>query len=297
MSDINQNAGGASRPGSFGDAGRVADREIGSAREQMANAGQSVREQAGQFAEGAKQKAADAVEDGKSRAAGSLDDFTAAIRKASDELGDRDQSMAARLVREAASGLEQASNSIKGSSVNDLVRTTGDFARRQPGAFLVGAALAGVALGRFLRASSDHSDTDRLRETTGLGTGRGDWRGEGTGSRTIPSDGLNHTRDEAPLTRGGSSALAPDASTSYPRGSATPGPVGNTQSGFGSPAPSGSSFDRSGSVGSTTPGSGTGSTGTSGLPTASALGSSGSSGTTGTRDLSSTTGKDVSDER
>src|SRR3546814_8212169 len=92
----------------------------------------------------------------KEAVAGGMDDFAAAVRKASDELGERDRSMAANMVREVANGLEQASRSVHGQSLQDVTRSVADFARQQPTTFLVGAALAGLALGRFVRASGEH---------------------------------------------------------------------------------------------------------------------------------------------
>ncbi|GHC72424.1 hypothetical protein [Limoniibacter endophyticus] len=102
------------------------------------------------------------AESGKNQAADGLRDFTAAIRKASEELGERDQSMAAGFAREAASGLEHFAGSLKGKNVQELTHSIAGFARKQPAAFLVGAALAGVALGRFAKASGAHG-TDEVR--------------------------------------------------------------------------------------------------------------------------------------
>ena len=140
----------------------AANREATSARDEAERAGRTLKDEAARFASGAKEKAFESVEDGKAMAASSLNDFTAAIRKASDELGERDQSMAANLVREAASGLESVSNSIEGKSVQEIARSVANFARRQPTAFFVGAALAGVALGRFARASGEHDSRDYI---------------------------------------------------------------------------------------------------------------------------------------
>ena len=135
-------------------------RETSSASEEASAAVGAVKEQARQaastVADKASQSVESGVESGKAFAASNLEDFAAAIRKASEELGGRDQSMISNLVREAASGLEQASRSVKGASLQDITQSVASFARRQPGAFLVGAGLVGVALGRFARASDDH---------------------------------------------------------------------------------------------------------------------------------------------
>ena len=68
-------------------------------------------------------RAATEAEKGKEAAAAGLDDFAAAVRKASDELGSRDQSMASHLVREVAGGLEQASRTIHGKDIGEFTQS------------------------------------------------------------------------------------------------------------------------------------------------------------------------------
>ncbi|KQT43058.1 hypothetical protein ASG43_16165 [Aureimonas sp. Leaf454] len=151
---------GSATPGSDADRAKgVIDRETGAAKAELGNAAREIKDGAASLAATAREKASESVEAGKSQLTSSLGDFAAAVRKASDELGERDQSMAAGLVREVANGLEQATGSIEGRSVQDLTRSVASFARRQPTTFLIGAALAGIALGRFARASGDHAAT------------------------------------------------------------------------------------------------------------------------------------------
>ena len=131
-------------------------RETSSASEQASAAVGAVKDQARQAVSTITDKAAASAETGKDFAASNLEDFAAAIRKASEELGSRDQSMISNLVRQAASGLEDASRSVKGASLQDITQSVASFARRQPAAFLLGAGLVGIALGRFARASGEH---------------------------------------------------------------------------------------------------------------------------------------------
>lgn len=139
------------------------DRETGSAKAELSSATETVKQGVSSLGETARAKASEGVEKGKAQITSSIGDFAAAVRKASDELGERDQSMAAGLVREVANGLEQATSSIEGQSLQDLSRSVASFARRQPTTFLIGAALAGIALGRFARASGEHASPDRGR--------------------------------------------------------------------------------------------------------------------------------------
>jgi len=259
MSNTQDPTGGADRWSADRDAAaRTLDREGASARDAASQAAGSIRDQAASLASGVRETAEAKAETGISAAASSLDDFTAAIRKASDELGERDQSMAAQLVREAASGLEQASGALKGKSVGEVTQSLAGFARRQPAAFLVGATLAGIALGRFARASSDHSDATRLRDAVPGGAS------QRARSGSIPSDGLNHSDDEVTIPSRASSSAFESARIN----AATP-----------HPAPVG--------VGITAPA----------RPSGSEMGASGTSGTTGTAGLTSTFGKGSLDER
>jgi hypothetical protein len=93
----------------------------------------------------------------KETGAGHLDAFADAVRKAADELGEQDESAAAQFVREAAGGLESLSVSLREKSVGDLVDSVSRFGRSNPTAFLGGALLAGVALGRFAQSSGKRS--------------------------------------------------------------------------------------------------------------------------------------------
>jgi hypothetical protein len=129
--------------------------EVEAAKGKLNQAGESLRSTASDAVEKTKTVVSDQAEGGKDAVAASMHDFASAVRKASDELGSRDQSMAANLVREVASGLEDASRSLQGSSIGDLTRSVSDFARRQPSAFLIGAAVAGIALGRFVKATDE----------------------------------------------------------------------------------------------------------------------------------------------
>ena len=78
---------------------------------------ESVKEGARSLGEEAKERASRYVEGGKETVTGSLDTFAQAIRRASDELNESDQTMAAQLVRQAAGGLESLSRSIGGASI------------------------------------------------------------------------------------------------------------------------------------------------------------------------------------
>ncbi|MER0240099.1 hypothetical protein [Fulvimarina sp. MAC8] len=201
-------------------------RETDAAKAEAKKSSDAIRDRAAEFSGQAKDRANKEAERGKESVAGGMNDFAAAVKKAADELGERDQSMGANVMREVASGLEDASRSLKGNSVQDLTRSVADFARRQPTAFLVGAALAGVALGRFARSSSEHdhdhrysSDRDRsMRSSAGRATAAPAHRTPTAESDLIPR-GTQETTEAGAFPRrreGVEHTSAPNAGTATP---------------------------------------------------------------------------------
>ncbi|GEC17663.1 hypothetical protein [Nitrobacter winogradskyi] len=80
--------------------------------------------------------------------------FADDIRKAARAF-ENDVPFAARGIESAADYVHEASEKIQNGSFRDLLDGAGDFARRQPAAFLGLSALAGFAAVRFLRASGE----------------------------------------------------------------------------------------------------------------------------------------------
>ena len=159
MVDINpQEAGdpvdsGAQRRGLEGEPLKA---DVQAAREKLGEAGQTVRQEAAHFADAARHTAAEEVDRRKAAVTGALGDFADAIRLAGDQLGEKDQALAARMVSQAASGLETLSRTVSEKRPEEMLRAVRDFGRANPTAFLAGAVLAGLALGRFARSSAQH---------------------------------------------------------------------------------------------------------------------------------------------
>lgn len=130
------------------------DRDDTSARRTFQDASDGLKRQARTAVEEAQRTAATYAEDGMNTAASHLSDFARAVRSASDELAERDQGVAARVVTEAADGLERVASSVSGASADELMGSVQTFARRNPGAFMIGAVLAGVALGHLAKTTS-----------------------------------------------------------------------------------------------------------------------------------------------
>ncbi|HVH02885.1 MAG TPA: hypothetical protein VM891_08085 [Amaricoccus sp.] len=68
------------------------------------------------------------------------------------------------LLQEAAEGLKQISRAMQGKSIGAMVEEFSDFGRRNPLAFLGGAALAGFALARFAQASGSGASSGDASE-------------------------------------------------------------------------------------------------------------------------------------
>lgn len=146
---------------------RAASGDGANSPKQMASAAaQTVKQEAQSFANQAKEKASGQIEQHKETATRTLGDFANAIRRAGDELSQSDQSMASRLVQQAADGLENFSRTVADKRPEELLDAVRDFGRRNPMAFVAGSVLVGLAVGRFLKASAEpRQDYTRMSAT------------------------------------------------------------------------------------------------------------------------------------
>lgn len=133
------------------------------AKQVVGQATQALKTEAQSFAALAQERARAEAQKHTETATRTLGDFANAVRRAGDELAGADQSPAARLVSKAADGLESLSRNLSDKQPEDILNAVRDFGRRNPAAFIGGAVLVGVALGRFVRAS-DTSDGARSIE-------------------------------------------------------------------------------------------------------------------------------------
>lgn len=141
-----------------GPTGAGRDNPLDQVRTGVQSAGQTVAKETAHFAEAAKDQVSERIEGGKAAAADALATFADAVRKAGEELGRSDQTMVAGLVSQAAEGLESLSRTVSQKQPQDLLLAVRDFGRANPAAFMAGAVLAGVALGRIARSSAHHAE-------------------------------------------------------------------------------------------------------------------------------------------
>ncbi|WP_189476072.1 MULTISPECIES: hypothetical protein [unclassified Mesorhizobium] len=170
----------------------VSDRiqeETQSAGEALHDARDEVARRAGAYAAEAQQAATEKAEQAQRDIGSSLSAFGGALRAASDLLAESDQGAASKFMQEAASGLERLSSSLKEKPFGQVLEDVQSFGRENPGTLLAGSVLAGLALGRFMKASPPGT----RRPTQGAATR------EHSGQ---PGTGTSARRDDAPANWG-----------------------------------------------------------------------------------------------
>ncbi len=104
----------------------------------------------------------------KNLAAGQVNGIADAVDRVAGQLSGDQQAIAGQL-RNAANGLHRVADSLKTSSVEEIVGMAEDFGRRQPAAFIGVAALAGLAASRFLSASAKRRQVQPTAATSAGG--------------------------------------------------------------------------------------------------------------------------------
>jgi len=115
----------------------------------------------------------DQARTGQQKAGQGLSDIAQQLRSMVEGGGETPSGPAADLVRQAGDKLEEIAGWVQQREPGDLVDELRNFARRRPGMFLLGAALAGVAAGRLTTGVvAAHKDTGRSggQQVTGTGS-------------------------------------------------------------------------------------------------------------------------------
>jgi hypothetical protein len=200
----------------------------GQAKELIGQAGQTLKAEAQSFATAAQDRVRAETQRGTQAATKTLGDFANAVRRAGEELDQHDQSPASRLVRQAADGLESLSRNLADKEPGDLLNAVRDFGRKNPAAFIGGAVLVGLALGRFARASEPArptglSDADLTLAETEMYEGPAMASEGGLAAPLADSLGDLSAKDEAETTTSlgvgdGTSGIGETDATSTPGG-------------------------------------------------------------------------------
>lgn len=104
--------------------------------------------------EDAVSQAEEMAERQKRSGAEQVDEMAKAVHGAANELG-KQMPQAAELVHAAASRLEQGADALRERNIRDLMSTFNDMGRKEPLALFGGAVVAGFAISRFLKSSSN----------------------------------------------------------------------------------------------------------------------------------------------
>lgn len=135
------------------------------ARQAAGDVGSTAGEQVRQVAQTAGTQARHAVHDVRERVVGEAEQQAQRVSQQLNRLADElssmaegsSQSMAAGAIRQVADTSRQAARFIDERGARGMLDSAQDFARRKPGAFLLGAAVAGFLVGRIAKSAGGQS--------------------------------------------------------------------------------------------------------------------------------------------
>jgi hypothetical protein len=152
-------------------AGAAGQRVAETASDQGAQVAREARAQARDLLGQARDQVTEQARNTQSQAADGLHSLAGELREMAD--GGERQGVASDLAAEAADRLGSLADWLGRREPGDLVDEVRRLARRRPGAFLIGAAVAGVLAGRLTRGT-----IDAKRDTSGS-----DYNGQGYGAQ------------------------------------------------------------------------------------------------------------------
>jgi hypothetical protein len=169
-------------------------------------AGQA-QEQASKLVGVAREQATTQLATQKERAAGTLGALASALHDTSRQVRDQNETAMADYVDLAANQVERMANILQEQDLDQLIETTTQFARRQPGLFFAAAIGVGFAAARFLRSSAQSGS--RQMSASDFGTSR-DWTAQydaGYGRGYASGAGISSSFD-ASMARADASGLS-----------------------------------------------------------------------------------------
>ena len=117
--------------------------------------GEHIRHEAQRLADEAKAKGSSMLRDQQHFFAAQIGSLAEALHQTAQHLAAQEKSGLAQYTDQAAAGLERFSHSLRDRDFNTVAGQVEDFARRQPVAFIGGAALLGFLASRFLKSSAE----------------------------------------------------------------------------------------------------------------------------------------------
>ena len=147
-------------------------------RDEASRAGETLaseaRTVAGEAAEVGREHANRRFEQGRERVGGEVEAVGSAVDRAAQRLHDENSPLAS-YADELAEQISHFSSTIQNTSLEDLAGRTRRLARENPGLFMMGSILVGVAASRFFKASEkhDHGSPGRFGSGPDYGYDRG----------------------------------------------------------------------------------------------------------------------------
>jgi uncharacterized protein YjbJ (UPF0337 family) len=138
---------------------------VGTAKEQVQAVTSDVREQTRQLADEARGQLMDQAGSQRDRAVESLRSVGGELSQMADSADG--SGLGVQLAREAGSVTSNAADFLEQHEPAELVDELRNLARRRPGAFLLGAAVAGLVVGRLTRSAKSAHSSDTSGSTDG----------------------------------------------------------------------------------------------------------------------------------
>lgn len=120
----------------------------------LSSTAEQVQKTAGAAADRLTDRARETAEQQKQAGADQISGVADAIEAAAGEL-EGQMPMAAEYIEDVAGQLGAMASALRERSVDDMLGSVADFARKQPGLFFAGAVAAGFALSRFAKSSAN----------------------------------------------------------------------------------------------------------------------------------------------
>jgi hypothetical protein len=131
-------------------------------REDVNQAGTQLKQKAREATEQIKEQGYEMVTQQKETVTGSLDRFGSALRKAAQHLHEDHEKGFATVTEKLADQIESTTNYLRNHDFQSLYDDAQGYARRHPEVVFGAMFVAGLAIGRFLKASP-HTDWDLHR--------------------------------------------------------------------------------------------------------------------------------------
>lgn len=138
---------------------KAASRVASSATDSVREMASDISAQASDAMAAVRDTAKDRLDEARDALSESGDRLAETLRRAADE--PTSGSVQSRVLSAVAGGVSSAADTLRDRSVSDIVADVRALARRNPGAFAAGAAVAGFVLARFLQASVATDKSDR----------------------------------------------------------------------------------------------------------------------------------------